>query len=53
MNQDGVNLLLELIGVSSGLLLLPIVYSNLTPRHNNYHRSWGVTWVKEMTNGVV
>jgi hypothetical protein len=32
----------------------PIVYSNLTPRHNNYHRSWGMTLVDSKgTNGMV
>jgi hypothetical protein len=30
---------------------VPIVYSSLIPRHNNYHRSWGVIWVEEMANG--
>jgi hypothetical protein len=55
MERNGATLLLELISVFIGLLLLPIVYSNLTPRHNNHHRSWGVTWgvVKRIGNGWV
>ena len=29
------------------------LYSNLTLRHNNSHRSWGMTWVKKVTNSRV
>ena len=45
----GVTLLLELISVFIGLHTMPIVYSSLIPRHNNHHRSWGMTmtWVKQ------
>jgi hypothetical protein len=46
MEMDGVTLLLELISVSTGLHCVPIVYSNVTPRHNDYHHSWGVSWVR-------
>ena len=48
-NDDcaGVALLLELISVYIGLHWMPIVYSNLTPRHNNYHRSWGMISAQE------
>jgi len=42
-----------LISVFIGLLLVPIVYSSLTPRRNNCHLSWGVTLVKENGNGGV
>ena len=51
MEMDGVTLLLELISVSTGLLCVPIVYSNVTPRHNDYHHSWGVSWVRRKENG--
>ena len=44
--KDGVTILLELISVSTGLHPMPIVYSNLIPRHNNCHCSWGVSSVK-------
>ena len=53
LKMDGVTLSLELISVFIGLLLVPIVYSSLIPRHNNYHRSWGMTWVEDVTNGRV
>jgi hypothetical protein len=48
-----VTLLLELISVSTGFHTRPIVYSNLIPRHNNCHRSWGMTWAKDVSNGRV
>jgi len=50
---DGVTLLLELISASTGLHTMPIVYSNLTLRHNNCHHSWGMTWVEDLRNGRV
>jgi hypothetical protein len=50
----GVTLLLELISAYVGHQLLPCAYSNLIPRHKNYHRSWEMTWVrKEVSNGWV
>ena len=49
--RDGVTILLELISVFTGLHAMPIMYSNLTLRHNNHHHSWGMTWVKKVTNG--
>jgi hypothetical protein len=52
-DQDGATLLLELISVFIGLLLMPIVYSSLIPRHNNCHGSWGVAWVEDVTNDWV
>jgi hypothetical protein len=52
MDGDGVTLLLELISVSTGLHTLPIVYSNLIPRHNNCHRSWGMTSVNDVLKDV-
>ena len=53
MERDGVALSLELISASTGLQPVPIVYSNLTLRHNNYHHLWGETWVKKFSNGIV
>jgi hypothetical protein len=48
-SRGRVTLLLELISVFIGPHAMPTVYSSLIPRHNNCHRSWGVTLlVKEM-----
>jgi hypothetical protein len=54
MMRDEVTLLLELISaIFIGLHSMPIVNSSLIPRHNNCHRSWGVPWVKKVTNDSV
>ena len=38
-------------GVGWGDPTIGVVYSNLTPRHNNCHRLWGMTSVQEISNG--
>ena len=48
---DGVTLLSEWISAFIGLRGMPSGCSNLIPRHNNFHRLWGVTWGKRIGNG--